>query len=150
MATQTIRIEGLKELRRKLEKLSDAAAQDALEEAAKAGAAVWHDAAEQKSPGPHIEVEVLESSATSVTVGVGPDEDHFYYRFLEFGTRPHTIKGAPLLVFGEEGEPVYTPIVHHPGAAARPFLRPAADENEKTAEKAAAGVLRREIDKLTA
>ncbi len=36
--------------------------------------------------------------------------------YLEYGTRPHTIRGRPLLRFvTEEGEVVYTRVVHHPG-----------------------------------
>jgi len=36
--------------------------------------------------------------------------------YLEYGTRPHIIRGRPILRFvTEDGEVVYTRVVHHPG-----------------------------------
>jgi hypothetical protein len=57
---------------------------------------------------------------------VGSPEKIGYW--LEFGTRPYTIKPkkAPYLRFQtSDGNWVTTSEVHHPGIAARPWLRPA-------------------------
>lgn len=53
---------------------------------------------------------------------VGFDPRGFYWKFIEFGTKAHTIKAGrrKFLVFGD----VVTKKVTHPGIAARPFIRP--------------------------
>lgn len=144
----TVRIEGGEELRRKLRELGEAMAGTALRKAGEAGAKVLQSAANSRAPGPHVETEVVETGADSVTVAIGPDKDHFYYQFFETGAAAHDIKGRPLLVFeGREGT-VFTPGVKHPGMGARPFLRPAIDEQGDAAAKAAGDVLRAEIEKV--
>lgn len=144
----TIKIEGGEELRRKLNELGEAMAGAALRRAGEAGAKVLQSAANRRAPGPHIETEVVEAGADSVTVAIGPDKDHFYYQFFETGAAAHDIKGRPLLVFeGREGT-VFTPGVKHPGMGARPFLRPAIDEQGDAAAKAAAEALRAEVQRV--
>jgi len=51
----------------------------------------------------------------------------WYWRFIEFGTRPHTIKAKNVsdLVFFSKGKKIVTPEVSHPGAAAHPHIFPA-------------------------
>jgi hypothetical protein len=53
-----------------------------------------------------------------------------YTAAVEWGTAPHEIRPAngKLLAFMAAGKMVFTPIVHHPGTKANPFLRRAADE----------------------
>ncbi len=48
---------------------------------------------------------------------------------VELGTAPHEIRPAngKVLAFMVAGKMVFTPIVHHPGTKANPFLRRAAD-----------------------
>jgi len=48
----------------------------------------------------------------------------WYWRFVEFGTRPHTIKAKRVsdLVFYANGQKIVTPEVAHPGATARPHI----------------------------
>jgi len=48
----------------------------------------------------------------------------WYWRFLEFGTRPHTIKAKNVsdLVFFSKGNKIVTPQVEHPGASAHPHI----------------------------
>lgn len=149
MANQIqVRVEGGKELQAKLQELEESVAAEALRRAGEAGAKVLRDAANNRAPGPHIETEIVEADAASVTVAIGPDDDHWYYQFLELGAAPHDIQGRPLLAFeGDEGT-VFTPGVSHRGMGARPFLRPAIDENEDAAVKRAGDVLRREIEKV--
>lgn len=69
---------------------------------------------------------------TSKVVGITPTKDKnawgivadFIWRFLEFGTRPHTIKGrsGKNLVFKVDGKTIITPQVSHPGTAPHPHI----------------------------
>ena len=61
--------------------------------------------------------------------------DAFYARFVEFGTKPHTIP-----VPGSDG-----PGVRHPGAAAQPFFFPVFRANKKNVRARIRIVLRRAI-----
>ena len=51
----------------------------------------------------------------------------FYGLFLEFGTRPHTIRPKRAKALGVDGR--FGKLVKHPGAKKSPWLRPAFDEN---------------------
>lgn len=48
----------------------------------------------------------------------------WYWRFIEFGTRPHKIKAKRTsdLVFYANGQKIVTPEVMHPGAPAHPHI----------------------------
>jgi len=58
---------------------------------------------------------------------VGPTVPYAIY--VEYGTRPHEIRPvyASVLRFKIEGKVVFTPIVHHPGTRAQPFMRETAE-----------------------
>lgn len=48
-----------------------------------------------------------------------------YYIFLEYGTRAHDIKPkGKALKFNVDGKDVFAKVVHHPGFAPKPFIRP--------------------------
>lgn len=126
--TVEVRLEGGEEL---LKAIADAdlSLRSVLRAATLAGGEVVANAAAGSAPGPGIVAEVLDASAAGVEVGIGPDKDHWYYKFIESGAAAHEIssKAAPFLRFdGQEGL-VRTASVAHPGMAARPFLRPAHD-----------------------
>lgn len=58
------------------------------------------------------------------TARIGTNVD--YALSVEFGSRPHIIRGNPYLAFpGRDGETVVRREVHHPGTPEQPFLRPA-------------------------
>lgn len=133
----TIRVTGDDVIMRKLGRMG-VAASDVLEAATVAAATVIQEAATSMAPGPHIGQETTSKARTRVTVAVGPVKAKWYYRFFETGTRPHTIRGNPLLVFGG----VAVRSVNHPGMAARPFLRPALDTQGDEATQKAGQVLR--------
>ena len=78
---------------------------------------------------------------------IGPDADHWYYRFAETGAGRHEIKAAPggALVFEGREDTQFAKKVDHPGFAARPFLRPAIEGRQSDATHAAAAELRRII-----
>lgn len=70
----------------------------------------------------------------------------FYAHMVEFGTQGHTIaskSGKPLFV--NEGRPVYK--VEHPGAAERPFMRPAFDAGNQQAIATFAATVRKRLTK---
>jgi HK97 gp10 family phage protein len=147
MPVRVVKIEGMDELVRALDRLQ-VDVENVLEEAAQAGAKVIMEAANQQAPAPNINMETEEKSADSVTIAIGPDKDHWYYKFAESGTQPHEITPATAgaLVFEGAGGLVVTKEVAHTGMAARPFLRPAADENEGRATEAVGEVIKRAVE----
>lgn len=100
-------LKGAQELERVLKRASDAVARESLVEATAAGAKVIVDGARRRAAkdtgkgAESIHATVTERSRFSVTQSIGPSKNAFYMRFVEFGT----VK-----------------------TAARPFLRPALDE----------------------
>lgn len=136
-----VRIKGDKELAAKLRKLG-INVQQVLEAATTAAAVVIENAAEPAAPGPNLDHVTSEKSAKRVTVQVGPDEAHWYYRFAEFGAKPHPEgKKGPLAFVGENG-PIVVGSVQHPGRSRAPFLRPAVDGHREEATAASGDVLR--------
>jgi hypothetical protein len=73
---------------------------------------------------------------------IGPDEEHWYYRFYEFGATAHEIQGKPLLIFEGENGPVFSKQVQNAGGTpADPFLRPALDSQADEASQAALNMI---------
>jgi len=136
-----LEIEGGEDLARRLRGMGDAA-EAILEAAALAGAALIARAANERAPAPLIQAEVAERGRGRVSVAIGPPEDRWYWRFLETGAQPHRIRGRPLLVWEGPAGPVFARRVAHPGMAAKPFLRPAFDEERERARDAVAERLR--------
>ena len=64
------------------------------------------------------------AGAESGRVGTNVD----YAPHVEFGTRPHVIKVKNAKILSD-GVSFFGKEVNHPGTAAQPFLRPAADKN---------------------
>jgi HK97 gp10 family phage protein len=62
-----------------------------------------------------------------VEATVGPTVPYAIY--VEYGTAPHEIRPvyASVLRFETESGIVFTPIVHHPGTRAQPFIRKTAE-----------------------
>jgi len=140
MATISMQVEGGDELVRKLKAIG-ADVNGELEVAALAGAEVIRQAADRGAPSAANAVEVLERGNGYVIVGIGPDKEHWFYRFFETGAGPHGITGEPLVFEGRE-DTVVTWSVDHPGMAARPFLRPAFDGEKQRATKEVGDVLK--------
>ena len=78
----------------------------------------------------------------------------FTAHMVEFGTLPHLIeagsgslnKAAKKNALDING--LYVDKVHHPGATAKPFMRPAADEAKEAAVDALAASLGEQIERL--
>lgn len=117
MAQIRVELLGDRELVEKLKHLGDEVAGQILAEAAEKGAEVVRAAASSKAPrrtgklSQNIGAEVTTSAGNLAEVSVGPLKEAFYGMFLERGTKK---------------------------MAARPFLRPALDENE--------GAVKREVE----
>lgn len=95
--------------------------------------------AESLAPGPHLEVTLESQSRQNATAALGPDRKHWYYKFFEFGTRPHGPRKAKIML-----NPEHTLFAHWVrGVAARPFLRPTADTQGETARQTAADAFNR-------
>ncbi len=134
-----IKIEGLNELKKKLDELAPKMEKKIVGQALRQGTNVIRDSARSKVNS--ISGNLKKSIKTVGVKGKKPlvsemnvrvrGKDAFYAKFVEFGTKPHVIlpkKGMALLVKGKEYR-----IVHHPGAVAKPFMRPAFDENYQKA-----------------
>lgn len=143
----TIRVElqGEQELLNKLAGLG-ISTKMILEAAVSAGALIVRDLAREAAPGPEIEMEVTKSSETSATASVGPDKEHWYYRFTETGAGAHPEAGKPFMVFEGESGTVRAKAVNHPGMAAHAFLRPAIDGHEEEAAAAMGDKFRAAIE----
>ena len=104
----------------------------ALPPALHAGAEEFQAGANRRAPGPHIVIGKVERDGDKVKVAVGPDKEHWFYRFWEFGARPHEIKplrGRQAVAFTGRAGAVVRRVVHHPGVKQAPFLRPTMDED---------------------
>lgn len=74
----------------------------------------------------------------------------WYWHFLEFGTRPHTIKAknAPFMVFeGREGTLKYMRVVNHPGSPPQPHIFPIYRAEKKNIRRRLARVVNRAVKK---
>jgi HK97 gp10 family phage protein len=144
-----VQVTGLKELEETLKRLPDDLAVKALAQAVFAGAVVVRDEARRLCP---VDTGNLRRSIrikrkkrhglrnATVLYQVGPGRsgkkgpdgkyatDGYYGHMVEFGTAPHVIKaGDKKKRLGKKG--VFGRYVKHPGASARPFLRPAFDNS---------------------
>lgn len=133
-------------LRAQLKKLDKAVRKEIMEKAVLAGAEMVRGEANQRASGPHIEVALDKVTDRNAIAKVGPDNEHWYYRFDELGATAHEITGAPLVFQGESGL-IVTGSVSHPGRAARPFLRPAMEGKSQEAQQAMADVIEDEMRK---
>jgi HK97 gp10 family phage protein len=139
MAGLQVKVEGDIELIKELKRLG-VDVDRVLETALEAGAEVVQRAANPKAPAPHIEIGDVEKRGDRTQVKVGPDDEHWYYRYFETGASAHQIaavSGATLRLAAADGDGYGFPTaVPHPGMGAKPFLRPALDENEAKASNA--------------
>jgi HK97 gp10 family phage protein len=155
MGSAPIHVEGLKELDEMLGKLSKSMAKTVLRNALKKAGVPIRDSAAAMAPvdrgGLSASLTVspkLKKSQkpggfrdrTAVNVYVGPDAKRAPHAHLvEFGTAPHTIiaglrrKRATGKKVLADGDMIFGKVAQHPGATAKPFMRPAFDENKEKA-----------------
>jgi len=135
----TVRVEGMEKVIKEL-KRRNIDVSLGLEAICHAGAQVIEEEAEDRAPGSiaeGIERKTHKRSGQKVEVRVKPDKEHFYALFVEYGTSPHRIpkvrrrkRKKPLLINGR-----YVAWANHPGAKARPFMRPAFDYGKGPAQE---------------
>lgn len=76
-----------------------------------------------------VSTSTRDGRVTATVVAGG--RDTFYARFVEYGTAPHTITAANRGALSIGG--LFFQSVDHPGARARPFMRPAMDSQAQPA-----------------
>lgn len=132
----------------------DAAVVDVLESALEAGAKVALTAALRRAPGQHViyEVDQKQRAKRSLWINLGPDKKHWFYQFYELGWRAHTIKAKKKKFLKFEGREalIFLKSANIPAGAARPFLRPALDENQETIKAAVGEALRSRLEAIRA
>lgn len=137
----TFKIEGLKEVEKALLEISHAAGARVLEKIGEQRLqAIATDAAE-RAPDEFgdLKKDIIvtpvrpkgEPKLSTVEIFAGPKPGRKAH-LVEFGTAPHTIFAKAsnvngVMTFTIDGKFVSTAVVHHPGAAPSPFLRPAWD-----------------------
>lgn len=112
-----------------------------MDQAVEAAAEVVREAAAAKAPGPEIGMEKVDKTEYDV----GPKKAKFYYAYFETGTNAHTVTPRTRLALKWGGENYSMRNVVR-GVGARPFLRPAIDENVDRAGAAAGEVIRQAIE----
>ncbi|NSW92317.1 MAG: HK97 gp10 family phage protein [Firmicutes bacterium] len=121
----SIQLIGVNELIKNLEAVSDNITKD-LTKAVKAGAKIVLDDAKARAPvdtgelRDNMTMRVVEKDRSQVEIDVGPGKDQFYGLFIEQGTSK---------------------------MAAKPFLRPALDENKEKVQKAITDEIEKAINK---
>lgn len=115
-----------------------------LEAAVQAGAEILQDRTNADQPGADNQIELERTRPGNVSGKVGPSVEKWFYRFKETGADGHEIAAdvASALRF-EDGS--FRQSASHPGVAADPFLRPAADEEQPEVERAVGNVFANEL-----
>ncbi len=126
-------VTGLKELNKRLTKLPEKIERNIMGAAVRAGANEIKSAAVAHLGGKKTDIVVKKSRAPKGTTKykIGINAKKWYLKFKEFGTKPHVIKSKK--GFLTNGSVVFGRVIDHPGQPARPFLRPAFDENTRRA-----------------
>lgn len=133
----TTRVKGLAELQRMLDTLPPKIERNIMRGAMRAGAAVIMRHAKAAVP---VDAGLLRESlrvsararggqVTATVIAGGPST--FYARFVEYGTKPHTITAKNRKGLSVGG--LFFKSVDHPGARPRPFMRPAMDTQAQAA-----------------
>lgn len=130
-------VRGLRDLARFLDQFPAKVERTILRSALRAGAKVIlaHARASASSVSGRLRASMRVSTGTrggqvSARVVAG-GADAFYARFVEYGTKPHTITAANRGALSIGG--LFFQSVDHPGARARPFMRPAMDTQAQPA-----------------
>lgn len=146
MALQAeVRFEGMEDVRRGLRRLEDSARASTLEGAIRRASEPIIRSAKAKAPSPTIArglrvVNVLTKQEGEIKSEVGlpgGPRDWFYGLFYELGTGPRRTKGRG---------PVQFVAANRGSMPARPFLRPALDEQTPAARRIFAAELRKAIE----
>ena len=152
MSSDTTKVKGLAELQAALDQIPAQMERNIMRGALRAGAKVLLAEAQSTTEfaddsgalraSLRITTSVRRGTVTAA-VKAGPtkrDKRPWYARLVEYGTKAHIIRAKPgkLLAIGVS-------VVHHPGAKARPYLRPALDHKAQAAVQATAEYIRQRL-----
>lgn len=146
-ATTKLKVEGIDQVVRELERRQGNLRQ-ALEAIVLVGAEVIRQAAASNSDGKIAANMVKEPTSKNpqrIEVGIGPSKAQWYARFTEFGTAPHVTKHRKAKALQVELG-TFRAAITHPGTRARPFLRPAFDEQQGAASDAMGAEVSKVLD----
>ena len=87
-----------------------------------------------------LEVKKL-TGELAVLIG-SPIDNPPYPSYIEFGTAPHVIQTTKYRSLGNKNVGFFGKKVNHPGTQAKPFLRPALDENNRAILREIAAVIK--------
>lgn len=150
-----IEIHGAAELQRALEALPAKIERNVLRGALRAGAVEILREAKALTPAASgdLRASVRLSSrvkggdvTVSVIAGGRKKGDPFYAHFVEYGTKPHDIRPKNRHFLGLGG--AFRKEVRHPGAQARPFMRPAFEARNASAVQRIADYIRERLARL--
>ena len=146
LGSSSMTLEGAEEL---LAKLADmgAAVMTVVWESAEDGATVIKDRANDLAPGRNIETEFRKTVPGQADVAVGFPKDKYYYQFFETGTTAHEISPQNREALHGFGQDAFSAGHTVGGISAKPFLRPAIDENAEQVQAAVGKRLVVEIQK---
>lgn len=151
-----VRVEGGESLLREMRALGIRVS-SAMRSAMRAGARVIQQRAEELAPSRRVRRRRATRTVASVrrdvvTIRVAPSKRRWYLRLVETGTRAHVIRArrGRVLVFQGRRGTVAVQVVQHPGARARPWLRPAFEQQREAAVRAIADGLRAYIERKRA
>lgn len=143
-------IKGGRELQEVLNTLPAKVEKNIMRAALRQGANIIRDAAREKAP---KDTGALRKSIKVSTTGKrgeviarirAGDNKAYYAHMVEYGTAPHSITvGQDGTALAVPGNPVRS--VNHPGAAPKPYMRPAIDENVEAATRRVGEVIRQRL-----
>lgn len=145
-SSSTISLIGAEELIAKLAALG-AAVMTVVWESAEDGANVIKDRANDLAPGPSIEIQFHKTVPGQADVAVGFPKEKYYYQFFETGTTAHEISPTNREALHGPNQDEFSMGHGVSGISARPFLRPAIDENEEAIKAAIGRRIVAEIEK---
>lgn len=142
-------VSGSQQLEKALAALAEAARGEMAKAMLKSGAKVVQKYANKSAPRPEIEVDdVDDAGGMNKSIGIGLPGKKWRWRFAEYGVQPFEVdlaKGRTTRTSGsgrkvksskkamrfvDGGAVVFTKRIKRGGIPAKPFLRPAIDENE--------------------
>jgi HK97 gp10 family phage protein len=152
MAAKLVNLKGGAELQKFLQELPVKLERNIMRSALRAGAKVIADEAKQNVPVDDGDLKRSIRVSTNTKKGKvtasakAGDKRAWYWRFVEFGTAAHTIKG-------KNGNPLFfngaaVMSVNHPGARAKPFMRPALDSKSNEAINAVGQQIGKRLNKI--
>lgn len=137
-----MQLEGSEDLLRELRELGIKLPK-VLRGATLAGARIIQADANESAPSPRVVKQLRMKGKETCEATIGPDFDHWFHLFLEYGTVAHEIspKAASVLALEIGSETGFSAGHAVSGIAARPFLRPALDRNAEAVTNKAGDVI---------